>query len=228
MKKNTIYNSGIVFTGTKVLCCKCNCQCGSQGDERVVCVHNFPIIFLLLLLLMDALAESMLMEFAACMRSDIWDETLWSDDDVMRRKKSIVMLASAAGEDMSDVNIDKISIESFIDIFETGTEGRKKWKQRCKMKPKPGDHCCIEDIGTFQSTASEGKTLTSRPILKIINAAGCSDVLESNPIAWQLIKMRSVKQRNDLHVSTRTLLSKSKDYEKQWTQLLLSAKKRTH
>jgi hypothetical protein len=162
MRKNTVYNSGIVFTATKVLCCKCNCQCGSQGEDRVVCVHNFPLIFLLLLLLMDALAESMLMEYAACMRSDIWDQTIWSEEDIIGMKKSILTLAAAAGEDVNSIYFNEFSIDALIDKFETGTEGRKKWKQRCKSKPKPGDHCCIEHIAKFESTATEGKRRTSR------------------------------------------------------------------
>lgn len=51
MRKKVVYNPGIVFTATQVLCCKCNCQCGSENDERIVCVHIFPLLFLLLLLL---------------------------------------------------------------------------------------------------------------------------------------------------------------------------------
>lgn len=225
MRKNTVYNSGIVFTATKVLCCKCNCQCGSQGEDRVVCVHNFPLIFLLLLLLMDALAESMLMEYAACMRSDIWDQTIWSEEDIIGMKKSILTLAAAAGEDVSSIYFNEFSIDALIDKFETGTEGRKKWKQRCKSKPKPGDHCCIEHIAKFESTATEGKRRTSRKqtninlvnpeaqqengdiseqdndkapnyvdIELLIYAAGFSEILESKPIAWQLLKMRSVNK----------------------------------
>ena len=73
MKKEVVYKSGIAFTENDVLCCKCTCHCGSQDKERIVCVHNFPLVFLLMLLLMDALAESILMELAACLRSNISD-----------------------------------------------------------------------------------------------------------------------------------------------------------
>eukprot|EP00984_Skeletonema_dohrnii_P013208 scaffold5459_cov86-Skeletonema_dohrnii-CCMP3373.AAC.1 len=63
---------------------------------------------------------------------------------------------------MSGIDLDNITIDEFIDNFETGTEGRKEWKQRFKVKPKPGDHCCIADIGRFESTASEAKKRTKR------------------------------------------------------------------
>jgi len=265
MRKKVVYHPGIVFTATEVLCCECNCQCGSKAKEQIVCVHNFPLLFLLLLLLMDALAESMLLEFAACMRSNIWDKTLWSADDLKSMKQSIGTLAEAAGEDMSGVDLDNITIEEFIDIFETGTEGRKEWKQRCKKKPKPGDHCCIADIGRFESTATEAKKRTKRRSMEVdsdkamqaseeeqeseaalcgvedntkvpnyadmellINAAGCEDVLDSDPIAWQLLKMRALKQRNESALDTRTLLSKSKEFEKRWQELLRLGSKRTH
>ena len=62
----------------------------------------------------------------------------------------------------------------------------------------------------------------------LINAAGCEDVLDSDPIAWQLLKMRALKQRNESALDTRTLLSKSKEFEKRWQELLRLGSKRTH
>lgn len=53
-----------------------------------------------------------------------------SNDETMSMKQSVVTLADAAGEDMSDVDLDNISMDELMDKFETGTEGRKKWKQR--------------------------------------------------------------------------------------------------
>ena len=261
MRKKVVYKPGMVFTANDVLCCECNCQCGSEKDERIVCIHNFPLLFLLLLLLMDALAESMLMEFAACTRSDIWDETLWSGEEAKSMKQSVVTLAEAAGEDMGEIDLYKISIDDLMNKFETGTEGRKKWKQRLKSKPKPGDHCCVADIGIFESTATEAKKLTSRRPMHVgmqesdaqeengvafygqegdaktpnyvdmdllINAAGCEEVLDSGPIAWELLKMRAMKQRDESTLDTRTLLSKSKESKKRWCELIRLGSKRIH
>ena len=157
-----MYKTGVVFTATDVLCCECDCHCGSEEDEKVVCVHNFPLIFLLSLFIMDALAENMLIEFTACLRSNIWDEDEFSTEDLMSMKESIVTLADAAGDCMGQLDLENISLHNLMNKFETGTEGRKKWKQRCKSKPKPNEHCSILDIGHFLSTAKEAKMLTER------------------------------------------------------------------
>ena len=92
METKKVYKTGVVFTATKLLCCECNCHCGAEHEERVVCVHNFPLTFLLSLLTMDSLGESILSEFAACLRSSIWDEDLFSAEDVMSMKESVVTL----------------------------------------------------------------------------------------------------------------------------------------
>ena len=86
MRKGVVYKPGVTFTETDVFCCQYTCHCGSQEYERAVCVHNFPLIFIFLLLLMNALAENVLLELAACLRSNIWDTAVWSDDEVKSMK----------------------------------------------------------------------------------------------------------------------------------------------
>ena len=162
MRKKVVYSPGIVFTALQVLCCERDCQIGSEGDERIVCVHNFPPVFLLLLLLMDALAESLLMELAASLRSSIWDTSVWTEEEWRSMKQSAVTLAAAAGEDISEIDLARITLSELIDKFETGTEGRKEWKKRLKHKPEPEHNCCITDIGRFESTAAQAKKLTRR------------------------------------------------------------------
>ena len=76
--KNSVYCSKIAVTPTKILCCKCSCYCGGQGNERILCVHNLPLLFLLTTLLFDALADNLLCDFAACLRETTWDKDGWS------------------------------------------------------------------------------------------------------------------------------------------------------
>lgn len=64
MRKN-IYSTEIVATANKLLGCKCTCQCGSQGEERIVCVHTLVVLYLLSMLIMEDLAESMLIALAS-------------------------------------------------------------------------------------------------------------------------------------------------------------------
>jgi hypothetical protein len=35
MRKN-IYDTEVMATAKNILCCKCNCQCGSQDEQRIV------------------------------------------------------------------------------------------------------------------------------------------------------------------------------------------------
>lgn len=166
MRKGLVYKPGIPFTENDVICCKCTCNCGSQDNQQVVCVHSFPLIFLFLLLLMGALAEIILMEFAGCLRSDIWDTSAWSDDEVKCTKQNFVTLAEVVGEDMTTINLDNILIEALMEQFETRIPGRKECKQRCKSKPKPSEHCTIVNIGKLESMAMESKKQTSQPCQK--------------------------------------------------------------
>ena len=64
---------------------------------------------------------------------------------------------------MTSINLEETSIVDLLENFSTGTQGRKEWKQRCKSKLKPGDHCSIVDIDKFGSKVVEAKKQTSRP-----------------------------------------------------------------
>jgi hypothetical protein len=55
--KHNIYETEVAATSKQILCCKCTCQSGSQGEERVVCVHTYVRLYLMSLLLHEDLAE---------------------------------------------------------------------------------------------------------------------------------------------------------------------------
>ena len=59
------YESCVSFTSSKLLCCKCNCPIGAQKDQCITCVHNLPVILKFAMLLMDGLAEHILLELVA-------------------------------------------------------------------------------------------------------------------------------------------------------------------
>ena len=50
---------------TKIISCKCSCGCGAEGDESLVDVHVLPLGLELSFLLMDGLAEHILLELTA-------------------------------------------------------------------------------------------------------------------------------------------------------------------
>lgn len=49
----------------------------------------------------------------------------------------------------------------------------------------------------------------------LIEATGCMEVLQSNPIAWKLLKMRFCKQREHLEIENSEIISKSKELTKE-------------
>lgn len=159
--KKKIYKTGIVATAKEILCCICNCQCGSQALERIVCVHNFPLLFLLTLLLFEDLAEHMLLELAACLSADIWDKSVWSDDDILWMKQSIVTLMEAAGEPVGMHEVKNTSLDDLLQNFVVGTEKRKEWKQRIRTPPKPSELGPIHKM-KFVSTAKQASVATKR------------------------------------------------------------------
>ena len=122
--KNCSYQSEIVITPTKVLCCKCTCQCGSQNKERTLCIHNLPLLYSLTLLLFRDLADLIIREFAACMRCKLWEIKMWSAADVMVIKQNLATLSEAAGEEVNQHNILTVSIDELLDNFLVGTEKR--------------------------------------------------------------------------------------------------------
>ena len=137
--KSSVYCSEIAVTPTKLLCCKCSCHCGGQGKERILCVHNLPLLFLLTSLLFDGLAENMLCDLAACLRGTTWDEDDWSNEDKLEMKQNIVHLMEASGEEIVSRDLDRTSMIELLDKFLVGTETRKKWKQKIRTPPKPSE-----------------------------------------------------------------------------------------
>ena len=155
-----VYECGVVATANDILCCQCSCQCGSKGKEKQVCVHILPLLFLLTILLFEDLAEHMLLELAACMSSDIWDQTVWSDDDKEWMKWSIITLAEAAGEPVGTHN-QTHDIKDLLQKFVVGTERRKAWKQQIKTPPKPSELRPMHEM-KFESTTKKASSAAKR------------------------------------------------------------------
>ena len=73
MKGDTFYATTVAFTRQSLAAASCTCKAGSAGIQRSVCVHNLQLIFQLVLLLVDGLANHILVEL--CHR---WSEHLES------------------------------------------------------------------------------------------------------------------------------------------------------
>ena len=102
---------------------------------------------LLTLLLFDGLAEHMLLELAACMNAEFWDKSMWSEQDVLCMKGSIItlILMAAAGEPVGK-HQQESNMDDLLSLFVVGTEKRKTWKQQIRTPPKPSELCPIYQV----------------------------------------------------------------------------------
>ena len=101
MKQNKYYDVSVAFSSDELMTCQCDCKRGGEGDQKIVCVHILPIIFQLSLLLVEGLAENILLELSARFK-DHNEEALGllpeGEMKIERMKKSINILMLAAGE----------------------------------------------------------------------------------------------------------------------------------
>ena len=74
-----MYSPEVAITNDSLLYCACSCECGGRGDERAVCVHVLPLLYKISLLLVDGLAEHILLELNARL-------TLIPDDEITFKK----------------------------------------------------------------------------------------------------------------------------------------------
>ena len=161
MKNCCSYKSEIVLTPTKILCSKCTCPCGSQNNERTLCVHNLPLVYSLTLLLFRDLADHIIRELAACMRCNIWNDAVWSAADQVVMKQNLILLTEAAGDPVDKYNVLTVSIDDLLEDFLVGTEKRREWKKRTSAPPKTFELGPIKNM-TFPSTRKQGGSQTKR------------------------------------------------------------------
>ena len=166
--KQDIYQTEVLVTSNNLLCCKCNCKCGSQGSQRIVCVHTLVRPYMLSLLLADDLAEHMLIELASLVNGSLGEmlddiesiKTPWTASDINSMKQSILLLCCAAGQSVSHHDT-LCTIREILEKFIVGTEQRKVWKQKCKLPPKSSELAPIESMKLY-STARIAKDKIGR------------------------------------------------------------------
>ena len=64
--RSAIYDTTIAQTANDILAVECNCKRGSKGDDRVVCVHSCSVLYKLMELLLEDLAEHILLKLTPC------------------------------------------------------------------------------------------------------------------------------------------------------------------
>ena len=121
--KDKEYNVKVAITKDKLIACTCNCAASGFQNERVVCVHVLPVLLQFSFLLIDGLAEHMLLEL-----SSRWNEEL---ENEMKEKhllgailKHIIQIMITAGYNAIDTKQHQ-TITKYLASFSVGTEKKK-------------------------------------------------------------------------------------------------------
>ena len=126
MKGDMFYASSVAVTQNSLAATSCTCKAGSHGLDRGVCVHNLPLIFQLILLLVDGLANHNLVEL--CQR---WNSHLEAKIEklgkLVETKNSILMLMKANGDENTSSLLHLSVNEILKKRFNVGTEKPKSF-----------------------------------------------------------------------------------------------------
>ena len=125
--KDDVYRVKVCFGSDELICCSCTCKAGSCGNERFVCVHVPVIGVQLSHLLMDGLAEHVLIEL-----STIWGDTSPSINPSTYKQ--------AHHDILNLISVSHASENTFLDNTQTIHELLKSMKvdtQKPKSTPRP-------------------------------------------------------------------------------------------
>ena len=120
--KNNIYNIFVLFTAMDLISYECDCQYGEIRSEAVICVHILPLLFQLTILLVEGMAQNMMLEL--CARIDATEECSISLLFINHLKQIISTLMFTAGIDNIINSIDKIY--DILDYFAIGIQKGNK------------------------------------------------------------------------------------------------------
>jgi hypothetical protein len=67
--KQDVYDVIACFNNKTVLACQCSCKCGSNQEEKIMCIHILPVMYQVSLFLYDGLGEHVLIELSSYVSS---------------------------------------------------------------------------------------------------------------------------------------------------------------
>ena len=104
-------------------CCTCKAGCARMSD-RGVCVHILPVLMQVTILLINGLAQNILVELSHRWNIDL-EESIESAGKMDLVKKSILTLRSADGCDCVHHDITKTNVTDLLKEYSVGTEKEK-------------------------------------------------------------------------------------------------------
>lgn len=129
--KKAEYNTSIKWSKNGLMYCKCSCECGGEGDEKIICVHVLSVIMKLSHLLFDGLVEHLLVELTLR-----WGQTLpdfGSEEEqqhVFTNIHKLMCSVSTENIDKKESNVKVKTISELLRSFMVGTE-------KTRIPPQP-------------------------------------------------------------------------------------------
>ena len=136
MHKRTKYESGVCVTSKTLVSTKCSCRIGNKvNGNKILCIHNLPLVYSTKFLFYDGFAQHLLLEIA-----NRWDnaiEKMSERIDKSEIKKDFTALMRAAGEDEEKIQAYATlsSFSAMLDKFSVGTH-----KSKLRFYPKPSEN----------------------------------------------------------------------------------------
>ena len=193
--RDGMYPVTTAFTASDLLATVCDCKAGAEkqskegGSATIIesnarkhlCIHCLLVIYKLMILLMDGLAEHALIEFSSCFGAH--EEWYLDGGERDKLKESILTLMDAAGFN-GDNLLQDLSPQQLLQTFAIGTErGKNKLpippdpamlgpihffnrelpeeKAKAKLKMKEEKLMPLTDANVYQSCATPDYLMTS-------------------------------------------------------------------
>lgn len=96
MEKRSFHKTKIALALNRLLAASCGCTIGAEGGERITCPHCPPIMFQFTLLLIDGLAEQIVIEHGQRPNREQCEDLL-SKQDLTKLKHCLEVFMCAAG-----------------------------------------------------------------------------------------------------------------------------------
>ena len=252
MKQN-IYNTEIVMTDEDLLCCQCDCQCGSKKEDsrKNLCVHALVVPYLLSILMAEDLPEHMRLELASLSLILEEGDGMWSDDIIAEMKQNALTLMRSAGNNtLTKLDAQEKTLGELLETFTVGTERQKEWNKRIKSCPKASEIGPIADMEFLSPEKKAAKTLKRENLEKLAPAlietfepdylqcavvmkAAEIDMSHTGFVGYGLLDLRQKKQQADLGDSNSTIehavsiTTMVSDSAKKWKLILRDGQERS-
>lgn len=118
MEKRSFHKTKIALASNRLIAASCGCTIGAEGGERITCPHCPPIMFQFTLLLIDGLAEQIVVEYGQRSNREQYEDSL-SKEDLSKLKHYLEVFMYAAGA--TSVNWSS-GITHAINAFVVGTQ----------------------------------------------------------------------------------------------------------